>query len=58
LTLFKQANYVEAQKCFKRAVASNEDNPIHHNNLGLANYHMNELEAAEKEFNIAIELDR
>ena len=56
MTMFKLARYEEAVKLFTKAVAKHPTS-VHHNNLGLTNYHISHLGEALKHFDKALEYD-
>ena len=57
MTLFMQKHYSDSVKHFTKAVGK-QPNAIHHNNLGLAYYHLKESKEAMIHFNKAIEYDQ
>ena len=56
MTVFKLKRYEEAVKLFTKAVAKHPTS-VHHNNLGLAYYHINNLIEALRHFDKALEFD-
>lgn len=55
--LSENQNYVEAEKCFRKAVQINPELPIAHNNLGFVRQAQGDLEAAIACYRTALELD-
>ena len=57
LSYFEKGEFEEALTHYTKAINHDKKSAVHYNNRGLANYHINKLDDAKKDFDQAIELD-
>lgn len=56
LSYFENEDFDQALHMYTKAIKK-EESAVHYNNRGLAYYHCDQLDAAEKDFNKALDID-